>query len=73
MSSERHTVRLAAISDIHYKRGSQGSLVPLLSEINARADVLLVCGDFTDYGLPEEAEIAARDLVTNVRMPIIAT
>jgi Icc-related predicted phosphoesterase len=34
--------------------------------------VLLLAGDLTDYGLPEEASVLAEDLRTHVRIPIIA-
>jgi Icc-related predicted phosphoesterase len=39
--------------------------------VNERADLLLLCGDLTDYGLPEEAEILAHEL-TVVDIPIVA-
>jgi uncharacterized protein len=31
----------------------------------------LVCGDFTDFGLPEEAAILAEDIKAHVRIPVI--
>jgi len=34
--------------------------------------VLLLCGDFTDYGLPEEARILARELTAAVKIPVVA-
>jgi Icc-related predicted phosphoesterase len=40
--------------------------------MNGSADVLVLCGDFTDYGLPEEARILARELNTAVKIPVIA-
>lgn len=66
----RRTVRIAAIGDIHVTRTSQSSLQPLLAPLNDAADVLLLCGDLTDYGLPEEAHVLARELAT-VRIPIV--
>ena len=32
----------------------------------------MLCGDFTDYGLPEEARILARELTASVKIPVIA-
>jgi Icc-related predicted phosphoesterase len=66
-------VRLAALGDLHYGKQSQG----LVSSVFARfadigADVLAVCGDLTDYGLPDEARALARELVGVVKVPIIA-
>lgn len=64
-------VRLAAIGDIHYKRTSQGSLQPVLSRVSESADVLLLCGDLVDYGLPEEATLLAKELA-GLKIPILA-
>jgi Icc-related predicted phosphoesterase len=72
MITHERTIRLAAISDLHYGKGSQGSLQPLFAEISGSADILVICGDLTDYGLPEEAQILARDLSNSVKIPIVA-
>ncbi len=64
-------VRLAALSDIHYAKASQGSMAPLFAEIAESSDVLALCGDLTDYGLAEEARILAKDLA-QVKIPIVA-
>jgi Icc-related predicted phosphoesterase len=66
------TVRIAAVSDVHYSKTSQGTLIPLFNEITARADVLVMPGDLTDYGLAEEARVLARDLTAAVKIPIVA-
>jgi Icc-related predicted phosphoesterase len=68
----KQAVRLAAVGDLHIKRTSQGLLAPLLASVNERADVLLLCGDLTDYGLPEETQILVKELTTAVRIPIVA-
>jgi Icc-related predicted phosphoesterase len=47
-------------------------LSPLLQSVNERADFLLLCGDLTDYGLPEEAHILVGELAEAVRIPIVA-
>jgi Icc-related predicted phosphoesterase len=54
------------------KKTSQGALQPLLAPVNGQADILLLCGDLTDYGLPEEAEILAKELTASVTIPIVA-
>ena len=43
---------------------------PLFAEIAANADVMLLCGDLTDYGLAEEARVLAADLQA-VKIPIV--
>jgi Icc-related predicted phosphoesterase len=64
-------VRLAAVGDLHCAKTSQGTFQPLFARIAEAADMLLVAGDITDYGLPEEARIVAREL-TALRVPIVA-
>ena len=66
------TVRIAAVSDVHYGKHSQGTLQPLFTQIAERADVLVLPGDLTDYGLADEARILARDLTAVVKIPIVA-
>jgi len=39
--------------------------------VNERADVLLLCGDLTDYGLPQEARVLVKELSV-VRVPVLA-
>src|SRR5258708_14500491 len=41
------------------------------AEISGSADVLLLCGDLTEYRLPEEAEELADDIRSAVRIPCI--
>ena len=57
---EKETVRIAAIADIHVKKTSQGAFQPIFARATAEADVLLLCGDLTDYGAIEEAKILAK-------------
>jgi Icc-related predicted phosphoesterase len=65
-------MRIAAIGDIHVSKSSQGMFHSLFAKISHTADVLVLCGDFTDYGLPEEARILARELTAAVNIPVIA-
>jgi len=69
--AEKQIVRLAAVGDLHVKKTSQGAIAPLLTPVNDEADVLLLCGDLTDYGLPEEAGVLAKEL-SAIRIPIVA-
>jgi Icc-related predicted phosphoesterase len=70
--NSKQTTRLAAVGDLHVKKTSQGMLQPLLAPVNERADILLLCGDLTDYGLPEEAEVLVQELRAAVSIPIVA-
>jgi Icc-related predicted phosphoesterase len=69
--TEVRAIRLAAVGDLHVQKSSRGAIQPLLAPVNDAADVLILCGDLTDYGLPEEAEILAKELKTSVRIPIV--
>lgn len=65
-------VRLVALADIHFGKNSVGSLQPLFTQISQCADIFVLAGDLTDYGLPEEAHLLAKDLSAAVRIPIVA-
>src|SRR5215510_567335 len=64
-------VRVAALADLHCTKTSQGSLQPLFARISESAELLLIGGDLTDYGLPEEARVLARELAS-LRIPAAA-
>src|SRR5690348_13756495 len=66
-----NVVRLAALADIHYAKHSQGQLASLFAQIAETAEVMVLAGDLTDYGLVEEARVLAKDLAT-VKIPIVA-
>jgi Icc-related predicted phosphoesterase len=69
---DRTTLRIAAVADIHVKKTSQGMMQPLFAKATENADVLLLCGDLTDYGTCEEAKILAKDITAALRIPAIA-
>jgi Icc-related predicted phosphoesterase len=64
-------IRVAALADLHCTKMSQGAFQPLFARITEAADVLLLAGDLTDYGLPEEAAVLAKEL-TALRIPAAA-
>ena len=66
------TVRIAAVGDIHYSKTSHGAMQELFTQITSEADVLVLPGDLTDYGLAEEARVLAKDLTAFVKIPIVA-
>lgn len=65
-----NAMRIAAVGDLHCRKTSAGSIGPLLASVNDVADVLLLCGDLTDYGLAEEAHVLVKELAV-VRVPMI--
>jgi Icc-related predicted phosphoesterase len=66
-----HVVRVAALGDLHCTKTSQGAFQALFSRIAESAEVLLLAGDLTDYGLPEEARVLVKEMAP-VRMPTAA-
>ena len=64
-------VRVAAIGDLHCTKTSQGAFQPLFAKVADAAELVLIAGDLTDYGLPDEARVLARELAA-VRIPIVA-
>jgi Icc-related predicted phosphoesterase len=70
MGPHDNTVRFAAVGDLHVTRESAGSLRTLFAQVSAAADVLLLCGDLTDYGTAEEAHVLAEELAA-VAVPIV--
>lgn len=67
----KDVIRVAAVGDLHVPRGGHAGLQPAFAAANANADVLVLCGDITDYGLPEEARIVASALAL-VKIPVLA-
>lgn len=65
-------VRVAAVADVHCTRAGQGTLAPLFAEMAAQAEVLLLCGDLTDTGQPDEARVLARELAAAGSVPVLA-
>lgn len=72
MPDAQQTVRIAAVGDLHCPRNPKQSWQPLFTQVAEAADVLLLCGDLTDYGLPEEAEVLVKQLTAGLRIPVVA-
>jgi Icc-related predicted phosphoesterase len=72
MTSERRSLRLAAIGDLHFGRTPPTVLQPILAAVAREADILAICGDLTDTGLPDEARHLVRELAASVKIPIVA-
>ncbi|MCW3081880.1 metallophosphoesterase [Segetibacter sp.] len=59
---ETKKIRIAAIADIHVKETDKGRWVSWFKEVSKQADVVLICGDLTDTGDEEEAQVLAEEL-----------
>jgi Icc-related predicted phosphoesterase len=73
MAAPRDIVRIAALGDLHYSRSvAHGALQPLFAQITEAADILIIAGDLTDYGLPDEARALAREFTGAIKVPTVA-
>ncbi len=62
--------RIAAVGDLHCTEDLRGHLRPLFSDVDRYAQVLVLCGDLTDHGTRDEAEVLAGELA-GVRVPMV--
>jgi len=63
-------MRVAAIGDLHVQESDDAPYRELFSEISNHADVLLLCGDLTNFGKTKEAEILADDIKSST-IPVL--
>src|SRR5687768_8259078 len=71
MATSATSVRFAVVGDIHVTKDSAGQLRGFFAQASEAADALLLCGDLTDYGTAEEAQVLADELSV-VKVPIVA-
>ncbi|MFF9644962.1 metallophosphoesterase family protein [Kitasatospora aureofaciens] len=64
-------IRVAAVGDIHLGPDSRGLLRPAFATLDELADVLLLAGDLTRHGTPEEAAVVGEE-VGGLPVPVIA-
>jgi len=63
-------LRVAAIGDLHVMEDSVAPYRELFAEISNAADVLVLCGDLTNFGKTREAEILADD-IRSCSIPVV--
>ncbi len=64
-------MRLAAVADIHINPQNHESDVRQFSMVNEMADALVIAGDFTNHGMPDEMR-GCLNVLEHVHIPIIA-
>jgi len=70
MATTDGKMRVAAIGDLHVMEDSVAPYRELFAEISAAADVLVLCGDLTNFGKTGEAEILAED-IRSCTIPVV--
>jgi Icc-related predicted phosphoesterase len=64
-------IRIAAAGDIHTAEEERSRLEGAFSEADRQADLILLAGDLTTYGEPEQAQVLA-DVTRQIETPILA-
>jgi Icc-related predicted phosphoesterase len=64
-------VRLAAVADLHCREDQAGRFRQLVKQVNAEAELLVLCGDLTDHGKLAEGKVLAEEL-SALRVPVAA-
>ena len=70
MATDNGKLRVAAIGDLHVMENSVAPYRELFAEISHSADVLVLCGDLTNFGKTSEAEILAED-IRSCSIPVV--
>jgi Icc-related predicted phosphoesterase len=55
-------VKIAAIGDLHVTEANVAPYGRMFEEMSSKADILILCGDLTNFGKVAEAEILAEDI-----------
>lgn len=64
-------MRIAATADLHYSPQSYDRVREQMGRVRDEADLLILAGDLTNYGRPQEMESLLNALV-RIRVPIVA-
>jgi Icc-related predicted phosphoesterase len=64
-------IRIAAVADIHFGADSAGRLRPQFENLPEHADLLLLAGDLTKCGDPQEGAVIAQELL-DLPVPVVA-
>ena len=71
MPGGRDSIRIAAVGDIHVRRTPDSAVQSLFRAMTESADIALLCGDLTDFGTIEEAELFASLVESSLRIPAL--
>lgn len=64
-------VRVAAVGDVHVDKDVLGRYRPALEHLGDKADMLLLAGDLTRHGTPDEARCVAQEF-GGLAVPVVA-
>lgn len=69
--SDSRKIRIAALGDLHYDPTRGTTFRNMFAAINKRADILVLCGDMTTHGKPEQMQGFVEELA-GIEIPIVA-
>jgi Icc-related predicted phosphoesterase len=64
-------LRIAAVGDLHFESAARSALRDLFVEVGHAADILVLCGDLTTTGHPDQVRAFAEELAI-VGIPVVA-
>jgi len=64
-------MRVAAVADIHLAADNRERDIRQFSLVNELADALVIAGDFTNHGMPDEMRTCL-NVLEHIRIPVIA-
>jgi uncharacterized protein len=64
-------LRIAAAGDIHCHEGIRSQIAETMAAVAEQADLVLLCGDLTTHGRPEQAAVLA-EACADLQLPILA-
>jgi Icc-related predicted phosphoesterase len=68
---DKRCLRIAAAGDLHYNEQRREEALETLAGLDARADLLLLAGDLTTHGEPEQAAVLA-EACAQLEIPVFA-
>lgn len=71
-SDELAKLRVAAAGDLHCREDQRDQVAETMARVGRQADLILLCGDLTTHGRPEQAAVLA-DACSKLDVPILAT
>jgi Icc-related predicted phosphoesterase len=68
--TKRETIRVAAAGDVHCSEENRAAVAESFADIAGRVDAILLAGDLTTFGEPEQAEVLA-DACRDLEIPVV--
>lgn len=68
---EERLIRIAAVGDLHFDPTRGTGFRDMFAAVNKHADILVLCGDITTHGKPEQMQAFVEELA-GVKIPMVA-